>query len=54
MDHGSKLGRGSDHDADKGDPFKYQYCSPDSLRKQAARPAGVDLLGYVHDKGPLE
>lgn len=41
-------------DADKGDPFKYQYCSPDSLRKQAARPAGVDLLGYVHDKGPLE
>lgn len=41
-------------DADKGDPFNYLRCSPDSLRKQAARPAGVDLLGYVHDKGPLE
>jgi CRISPR-associated endonuclease Csn1 len=41
------------HD-DKEDPFRYQRCSPDSLRKLAARPAGVDLLGYVHDKGPLE
>ncbi|SMH60270.1 type II CRISPR RNA-guided endonuclease Cas9 [Azospirillum agricola] len=41
-------------DADKGDPFKYRYSSPEALRKAQARPAGVDLLGYVHDKGPVE
>lgn len=41
-------------DADKEDPFKYRYCSPEALRKAQARPVGVDPAGFVHDRGPLE
>lgn len=50
----TEAGNLKERDADPGDPFKYRTCSPDALRKEQARPAGVDLLGYVHDKGPME
>lgn len=49
-----EAGNLKERDADPGDPFKYRTCSPDALRKAQARPAGVDPLGYVHDKGPME
>lgn len=50
----NEAGNLKERDADRNDPFKYRTFSPDALRKGQARPAGVDLLGYVHDKGPSE
>ncbi|MDG2533846.1 type II CRISPR RNA-guided endonuclease Cas9 [Sphingomonas sp. HITSZ_GF] len=38
-------------DADKGDPFKYAYPSPGTLKSWRARKVGVDEIGRVRDPG---
>ena len=38
-------------DADKGDPFKYIYPSPNTLKSWRARKAEVDEIGRVRDPG---
>ncbi len=38
-------------DADKGDPFKYIYPSPNTLKAWRARKVGVDEIGRVRDPG---
>ncbi len=39
-------------DADKGDPFRYVYPSPNTLRAWGARQVRIDELGRVQDPGP--
>jgi CRISPR-associated endonuclease Csn1 len=39
-------------DADKGDPFKYVYPSPGTLKNWGARQVRIDELGRVQDPGP--
>jgi CRISPR-associated endonuclease Csn1 len=38
-------------DADKGDPFKYIYPSPNTLKSWRGRKVGVDEIGRVRDPG---
>ena len=38
-------------DADKGDPFKYSYPSPNTLKALRARQVRIDELGRVLDPG---
>ena len=39
-------------DADKADPFRYVYPSPNTLRRWGARQIRIDELGRVQDPGP--
>ncbi len=38
-------------DADKSDPFKYTYPSPNTLKAWRARKVGIDEIGQVRDPG---
>lgn len=38
-------------DADPGDPFKYLYPSPNTLKAWRARKVDVDELGRIRDPG---
>jgi 5-methylcytosine-specific restriction endonuclease McrA len=41
-------------DADRNDPFTYLTCTVERLRRSGARHVRIDVLGRIHDPGPLQ